>query len=485
MAALILITLAAVIVVPLSFYLQLWKPRKEEEAMGEGAAPLPPGPRGLPLLGHLPFLGPDLHHCFAELARSHGPVMSLRIGSKLCVVLSSPAAAREALKDKDAVFANHVTPAVVLASALANDMVWAPHGPVWRMLRKMSVQEVLSPAIIDGLRTVRRHEVLRMVEEVRRRVGKPVNVRELAFTTQMNVMTTMLWGSTLEEALGEELREVIGAMIDLLAVPNVSDFFPAVAWLDLQCLARRMVRLWARLDHIFDPVIEERRLRTVEGVGEASREGNTRSRDFLQDMVAGGTDTTSSTVELAMAQLLCNPQMMKKAKEEIEAVVGDDGIVEESPHLPRLHYLEAVVKEVLRLHPVVPLLLPRRPSSTCTIAGYRIPEGTKVFINVWAIHRDPQFWEDAAEFKPERFLSGGSHNSDNTGNDFSYLPFGGGRRICVGMPLAKRMVMLLLASLLHSVEYWTLPEGVQVDLSEKFGFVIKMKEPLVAVPMLP
>ncbi|MQL74322.1 hypothetical protein Taro_006671 [Colocasia esculenta] len=203
---------------------------------------------------------------------------------------------------------------------------------------------------------------------------------------------------------------------------------------------------------------------------------------WLQNLVGAGIDTTTTTVEWAMAELLHNPHMMARAKEEIEAVVGTDGTVEES-HLPMLHYLDAVVREVLRLHPVIPLLVPHRPSSTCTVAGYKIPEGTKVFINVWAIHRDPQFWEDALKFEPERFLSGGGCKVDYTGNSFHYLPFGAGRRICPGVSLGERMVKLILASLLHRID-WSLPDGVKSDLSEKFGIVMKKEQALVALPTL-
>lgn len=194
-------------------------------------------------------------------------------------------------------------------------------------------------------------------------------------------------------------------------------------------------------------------------------------------MVVGGTDTASNTIEFAMAELMNSPQIMKKAQQEIDLVVGNDRTVEES-HLHKLHYLNNIMKEVLRLHPALPLLVPHSPSESCIIGGYTIPKGSRVFINAWAIQRDPSIWENPMEFRPERFSD---RKIDYSGHDFSYFPFGSGRRICAGLPMAERTVMYFLASLLHSFN-WELPAGENLDVSEKFGIVLKKKVPLVVVP---
>jgi cytochrome P450 len=196
-------------------------------------------------------------------------------------------------------------------------------------------------------------------------------------------------------------------------------------------------------------------------------------------MVVGGTDTSAVTIEWAMAEMLESPEVMRKAQEELDAVVGRENIVEES-HLPQLSYLEAVVKEVLRLHPALPVMLPHSPTQTSTVGGYIVPKGSRVFVNVWAIHRDPVVWPRPAKFDPERFL-GPNSKCDFSGNDFRYLPFGSGRRICPGVTMAERMVMYALASFIHSFE-WRLPEGVKGDLTEKSAIVLKKATPLVAVP---
>lgn len=194
-------------------------------------------------------------------------------------------------------------------------------------------------------------------------------------------------------------------------------------------------------------------------------------------MVVGGSDTSSNAIEFALAEVMNKPEVMRKAQDELDRVVGKDNIVEES-HIHKLPYLHAIMKESLRLHPVLPLLIPHCPSETCTIGGFSVPKGARVFINVWAVHRDPSIWENPLEFKPERFLNS---KFDYSGSDFNYFPFGSGRRICAGIAMAERMFLYFLATLLHSFD-WKLPEGKQMDLTEKFGIVLKLKNPLVAIP---
>ncbi|WRX19174.1 Cytochrome P450 - like 10 [Theobroma cacao] len=181
----------------------------------------------------------------------------------------------------------------------------------------------------------------------------------------------------------------------------------------------------------------------------------------VADLIVGATDTTSTTVEWAMTVLLRHPNKMSRVLEELEAVVGNQNIVEES-HLPRLLYLEAVVKETLRMYPPTPLLLPRKPSMTCTI------------------QRDPEIWEGPLQFEPERFLKD-TEKGNYLGNNFHFFPFGSGRRICAGIPMAERMIAHVLAALVHSFE-WKLPEGTKLDTQEKFGILLKKMEPLAAIP---
>lgn len=198
-----------------------------------------------------------------------------------------------------------------------------------------------------------------------------------------------------------------------------------------------------------------------------------------QDTVVGGTDTTATTTEWAIAELMQHPEAMKKVHQELTQVVGLNNLVEEF-HLPKLTYLDAVIKETLRLHPPLPFLIPRCPSKCSTIGGYMVPEGTRIFLNIWAIHRDPNVWENPLEFRPERFLNG-HMEFDYNGNNFEYLPFGSGRRVCAGIPLGEKMLNFVVASFLHSFE-WKMPLGEKLDLSDSFGMVTKKMTPLVAIP---
>ncbi|XP_058085380.1 flavonoid 3'-monooxygenase CYP75B137-like [Magnolia sinica] len=471
------------------------------------ASGLPPGPRGLPLVGNLPFLDPELHVYFAKLARVHGPIFKLWLGNKLGIVISSPALAKEVLKDHDTTFANRDVPAAARVIAYGgSDIVWTPYGPEWRMLRKVCVREMLSGASLDAVYALRRREVRATVSHMYKNSGVPINVGEQMFLTVMNVITSMLWGGTLKgeerTSLGAEFRQIVNEITELLGKPNVSDFFSGLARFDLQGMERQMKGPLARFDRIFELIIDQRlKIDREEAEGKSSEKG---SRDFLQfllkmkdegdsktpltmthlkallmDMVVGGTDTTSNTVEWAIAEMMQKPETMRKAQVELEAVVGRDNIVEES-HIPKLHYLEAVVKEVLRLHPALPLMVPHCPSQTCTVGGYTVPKGSRVFVNVWAVHRDPSIWSNPSEFDPGRFLRT-DYKWDFSGNDFHYFPFGSGRRICAGITMAERMVMYSLGSLVHSFE-WRLPEGSKGDLTEKFGIVMKKATPLIAIP---
>ncbi|XP_042504273.1 geraniol 8-hydroxylase-like [Macadamia integrifolia] len=462
--------------------------------------PLPPGPRPLPLLGNLPFLDPDLHTYFANLARTYGPIFKLHLGNKLGVIVSSPSLAKEVLKDQDTTFANRDPPiAARVATYGGIDIAWSPYGPQWRLLRKVCVREMLGNASLDAVYGHRRREIRQTISYIYSKSGCPVNVGEQMFLTVLNLITSMLWGGTVEggkrDSLGAEFRRLVGEMTELLGKPNVSDFYPSLARFDIQGVERDMKALFPRLDQIFDSVIDHRLKMDGQGGEEChdflhfllklKDEADSKTpltmlhlKALLMDMVVGGTDTTSNTVEWAMAEMMNKQETMRKVQEELDRVVGRDNIVEES-HLPKLHYLPAVMKEVLRLHAALPLLVPHCPSSSCTIGGYSVPKGARVFVNVWAIHRDPSIWENPSIFEPERFLN---DRWDFNGNDFNYFPFGSGRRICAGTGMAERTVMYTLASLLHSFD-WRLPEGVaEVDLSEKFGIVLKAATPLLAVP---
>lgn len=180
-----------------------------------------------------------------------------------------------------------------------------------------------------------------------------------------------------------------------------------------------------------------------------------------------------------MSELMLHQDVITKLQEELAEVVGINNTVEEF-HIQKLQYLQAIVKEALRLHPPAPLVIPRWTTQDCNVGGCKIPKNAKVFLNVWAMHRDPQFWDNPSEFRPNRFLSEDT-KLNYFGNNFHFLPFRSGKRICAGLPLAERMLMYVLATFVHMFN-WKLPDGTNPDALEKFGFVLEKATPLVAIP---
>ncbi|KAJ8767635.1 hypothetical protein K2173_018193 [Erythroxylum novogranatense] len=483
-----------IVLAVLAVLFSAWVLSKSNKASSQ----LPPGPRGLPLIGNLASLDPELHTYFAALAQKHGPILKLQLGQKLGIIVTSPSLAREVLKDNDITCANRDVPNVARAVAYdGSDIAWTPYGPEWRMLRKVCVVKMLSNTNLDSVYALRRHELRKTVGHLYSQIGSPVNLGEQIFLTILNVITNMLWGATVQgqerDKIGKDFRKVISDITELLGTPNLSDFFPRLARFDFQGQRKKMTNLALKFDEIFEEMIKKR--------VELDKEGD-ESKDFLQfllkledeedsktpltmthvkallmDMIVGGSDTSSNAIEFAMAEVLNKPEVMRKAQKELDEVVGKDNIAEES-YIHSLPYLYAIMKETLRLHPTLPLLVPHCPSENCTVGGYTVPKGARVFLNVWAIHRDPTIWENPLEFRPERFLD---KKWDYSGSDFNYFPFGSGRRICAGIAMAERMFMYSLATLLHSFD-WKIPQGHKLDLTEKFGIVLKLKTSLVAIP---
>ncbi|KAG5592999.1 hypothetical protein H5410_043513 [Solanum commersonii] len=334
------------------------------------------------------------------------------------------------LKDKDTIFANrYVSAAGREISYGGNEILWNPSGPKWRMLRKVCVRDMLSSSTLDSVYALRRRELRQSINYFYNKAGSPVNVGEQRFLTMLNVITSMLWGSTVKgeerSSLGAEFRHVVTEIVEL-------------------GVTKKMKVLAKRFDKIFESIIDQRQKLDRNGVCHESK-------NFLQVLLKL-KDEADPKIPLTMT--------------EIKAL------------LMQLPYLYVVMKEVLRIHPAAPLLIPHCPSETVTVRGYTVPEGSCVFIYVWAIQRDGSIWKNPTEFHPERFLD---NKRDYSGNDFNYFPFGSGRRICAGIGMTERMFMYSLASLIHSFD-WKLTEGETLDVTEKFSIILKKKMPLVALP---
>lgn len=206
-------------------------------------------------------------------------------------------------------------------------------------------------------------------------------------------------------------------------------------------------------------------------------------------MIYAGTESSANTVVWAMSELMVNPDIRKQAQEELDAVVGSERLVQESD-IPNLPFLRAIIKETFRLHPAVPLSLPRCSNQPCVVAGCEFPANTRLILNIFAIHRDPSVYENPDSFQPRRFLEQHPEVDHMSGQSFYQLiPFGVGRRMCPAYNLGNTMVTLMVANLVHSFD-WSLPKGVSpenLNMAEVYKLVNFRKEPLslIAKPRSP
>uniref|UniRef100_M8BDR2 Cytochrome P450 99A2 n=1 Tax=Aegilops tauschii TaxID=37682 RepID=M8BDR2_AEGTA len=404
----------------------------------------PPGPRRLPFIGsllHLLTATPQV--ALRDLARKHGPVMYLRLGQVDTVVISSPAAAQEVLRDNNLNFASRPS---LLATEIVGygntDIAFAPYGAYWRTLRRLCVVELLSA------------------------------------------------------------RKVV---LDTSGGLCIGDLFPSLRCVDVVTgLQRRLWRARGQLDDVFDRIIagcearrEEKKKTTTAGDddllsvmlrikedGELEFPiGTTNIKAIIVDLFTAGTETTSSTVEWIMSELMRNPEVMAKTQAEVRQTLDNKSPEDHEGQMDKLKYTKMVIKEGMRLHPVVPLLLPRVCQETCNIGGFEVSEGSRIMVNAWAIARSPENWNDAEEFRPERFED---TTVDYNGTQFTYIPFGSGRRMCPGGTFGLAVLELLLARLLYYFD-WSLPDGIkpdELDMDMIVGFTTRRRNQLhlVATP---
>ncbi|KAH7846173.1 hypothetical protein Vadar_010750 [Vaccinium darrowii] len=464
---------------------------------------LPPGPTPLPILGNLLKLGTKPHHSLTQLGKAHGPIMTLKLGHITTVVISSAAVAREALQKQDLAFSNRSVPNALHAhDQYRYSVVWLPVANRWRSLRKALNSNIFAGSRLDANQHLRCRKVEELIAYVRKSCqgGEAVDIGRAAFRTSLNLLSNTIFSVDLanpNEDSAKEFRDLVWNIMVEAGKPNLVDYFPEFAKIDPQSIRRRMTTHFGKVLQLFGRLVDERvelrRLRKTLGNNDVidillniSEENpdeidRTHIERLCLDLFVAGTDTTSSTLEWAMAEVLRNPETLKKAKVELEQTIGKGKLVEESD-IARLPYVRSIVKETLRIHPPVPFLIPRKVETDVQIWGYTVPKGTQVLVNVWAIGRDPSTWSNPTSFKPERFLDS---EIDFRGRDFELIPFGAGRRICPGLPLAIRTVPVMLGSLINSFD-WKLEGGIapkDLDMEEKFGITLQKEKPLYAIPM--
>jgi cytochrome P450 len=505
---------------------------------------LPPSPPGaLPLIGHLHLLGRLPHRALRSLAASHGPVVLLRIGRAPTVVASSAAAAEEALRTRDAAFASR--PRALMADRLvygSRDITFAPYGEYWRQARRVCVVHLLSHRRVASFRRVREQEAAALVARVRAAAAAGggggggaaavVNLSDALISYSNAVVSRAALGEEdygLDgDSGGEKLRRVFADLQELLIATPMREVAPWLGWVDtLTGLEARTERTFQAIDGLLERVIADHRARREAAAGGGRVEGDDDHRDFvdvlldvkdtdkgtglrldvdsikaiIMDMFFAGTDTSYTLLEWAMAELINHPQEMRKLQGEIRAAAaaaaagaGTGNNVSED-HLDGMPYLKAVISETLRLHAPAPLMAPHETTEDTELLGYHVPARTRVIVNAWAIGRDPELWERAEEFVPERFAAAAAGDAPvmdyaKVGQDMRFLAFGAGRRGCPGAGFAAPSVELALANLLCHFDWelattrrrrTTTTRPPVLDMSEAFGLSTRLKQPLLLV----
>ncbi|GAB4858558.1 hypothetical protein Ancab_040369 [Ancistrocladus abbreviatus] len=482
-------------------------PKLIRRLKAEKRLPLPPGPPKLPIIGNIHQLAGSMlpHHKFAQMAKKYGPVLHLQLGEISTVVFSSADSAKEVLKTHDTVFANR--PDLLLPRIMTygnSDVAWAPYGDYWRNVKRILVTELLNPRRVQSFRSIREEEMTSVVESIAMHVdgSKLLNLSEKIFSLMMGITARAAFGkkSRDEQAFGGFVQQAIR----LAAGFSPADLFPSAKLLHLIGGVRTKIEnLVSTSDKILENIINDHisKRQQEQAFNHVQSEETQESEDFVDvllkiqsnynltignikavilDAFLAGSQTSSTTLEWSMSELLRNPKILEKAQAEVRKVYEGKGTVDES-RLDELKYLKLIIRETLRLHPAAPLLLPRESIERCEIYGYEIPAKTRVLVNAWAIARDPTLWKDPERYDPERFAE---NSIDMKGTDFIYLPFGTGRRMCPGMSFGLANVELPLAMLLYHFD-WKLPNGVtpdNLDMSEVLGTVVRRKNELRLVP---
>ncbi|ONH95459.1 hypothetical protein PRUPE_7G072300 [Prunus persica] len=419
----------------------------------------PPSPMALPVIGHLHLLALIPHQAFHKLSSRYGSLIHIFLGSVPCLVASSPDMAKEFLKTHEGSFSSRPSMAVVDYLAYgSSDFVFAPYGPYWKFMKKLCVSELLGGRTLDQLLPVRHEELTSFVQLIRKKAkaAEAFDVGAALITITNNIITRMTMGQSWSK--NERDADVVRKVVKNL---------------DLQGFGKRVKELRDTFDTMMERVIEEhqetRKKRKELGEGcdavkdlldilldisedETSefRLSRINIKAFIMNIFAAGTDTSAITTEWALAELINHPEVMKKAIQEIDSIVGKNRLVQESD-IANLPYLQAIVKET----PAAPLIV-RESTEACSIGGYEIPAKTRLFVNVWAINRDPNHWEKPLEFEPERFVTedgSGKSQLDVRGQHFHLLPFGSGRRGCPGTSLALQVVQTTLAAIIQCFEW--------------------------------
>ncbi|KAL1830370.1 hypothetical protein ACET3Z_000021 [Daucus carota] len=471
-------------------------------------------PGALPFIGHLHLLRGQqpLARILGNKADRFGPIFSLRLGHHYAVVISSWEMVKECFTTNDRNFATR--PTMSVSKYLGYDyaaFAISPYGPYWRDIRKLVNLELLANRQLQKLKHHQSSELNMGIRELfllcSENGGLASNVSISKWIDDLTFNTTirMLVGKRFDSSSSPEdlhIKEAIKRVLYLGGVFVVSDFIPSLECLDLGGYLNSMMHTSKEVDGILKKWLEEHvqkrkacganvidtdfmdaMLSTI-GVDDKSMgyDRDTIIKATIQVIIMTGSESISETLTWAVSLLLNNPNSLKLAKDELDRNVGRQRWVAESD-MNKLTYLEAIVKETLRLYPPGPLSGPREATEDCHIGEYYIPKGTRLVVNLWKLHRDPRMWSEAEQFRPERFVEE-NKNVNHKGQNFEYIPFSSGRRMCPAMTYGFEMVQLVLARLLQA---FTISTTLAVDMEEGLGIALPKVNPVqvVITPRLP
>ncbi|KAJ4947954.1 hypothetical protein NE237_014202 [Protea cynaroides] len=484
------------------FYLLSWRSRNINKRL----APEVAGP--WPIIGHLHLLGANSipHITLGALADKYGSAFTIRLGMQPVLVVSSWEVAKECFSTNDRALATRPKAIATKVMGYNYALFGFSHGNYWREIRKIVTFELLSNRRLEMLKHVRATEIKAFIKDLYKCSQNAflVDMKKWFGDLTLNIITRMVAGkryfgarSSANDA--EEGLLLQGGVRDFshyMGLFVVSDAFPFLEGLDLQGYEKAMKRTAKNLDSVIAGWLMEHKQKRLSADYDKAKSDqdfmdvlisimeNSKIDDFDADtvikatclnMILGGNDTTLVTFTWVLSLLLNNRHVLKRAQDELDIHVGRQRQVDESD-IVKLEYLQAIVKETLRLYPVVPLAAAHEAIEDCTIAGYHVPVGTRVIPNLYKIHRDPRIWSDPSEFQPERFLT--RHvNIDLRGQHFEFIPFGSGRRMCPGISFALQVLHLGLAHLVHGFQFTTSSDE-PVDMTESPGITNMKATPL-------
>ncbi|KAF8014903.1 hypothetical protein BT93_H0641 [Corymbia citriodora subsp. variegata] len=477
---------------------------------------LPPGPLTFPVVGNFLWLRKsfsELEPVLRSLHTRYGPIVTLHIGPRPAVFVSSPALAQQALIHHGAVFADRPPPFAInrILSSNQHNIHSSSYGPTWRLFRRNLSAEILHPSRLRSYSHVRAQVLDILAGELKSQPGGIVRVVDHFQYAIFCLLVLMCFGDKLEEKQIKQIEEARRRLLQGVRRFRVLNFWP---WLTKLVLRKRWMafyELHENQNRVFIPLIRARSKAKREQLSKAKENGSDANGDWTvsyldtlldlelpeekrkleeNEMVSlcseflnAGTDTTSTALQWIMANLVKYPEIQERIYDEIKSVVGQGAEQVKEEDLQRMGYLKAVVLEGLRRHPPAHFVVPHSVTKDADLGGYAIPKDATINFMVAEMGWDPEVWEDPMVFKPERFLiSGGGEAGgfDITGSrEIKMMPFGVGRRICPGYGLAMLHLEYLVANLVWLFQ-WQPVAGEEVDLSEKQQFTTVMKNPLRA-----